>query len=37
MIYELPAKRTISVLLIIGLGVLLNAIALAVFLNTLSS
>lgn len=35
--YELPAKRTIPVLLIIGLGVLLNAIALAVFLNSICS
>lgn len=35
--YEVPAKRTIPVLLIIGLGVLLNAIALGVFLNSICS
>lgn len=33
--YEVPAKRIIPVLLIIALGVLLNAIALGVFLNSI--
>ena len=32
--YEVPAKRVLPVLLIIALGVLLNAIALGVFLNS---
>lgn len=35
--YEVPAKRIIPVLLIIALGVLLNAIALGVFLNSICS
>lgn len=35
--YEVPAKRVLPVLLIIGLGVLLNAIALGVFLNSICS
>lgn len=35
--YEVPPKRIIAVLLIIALGVLLNAIALGVFLNSICS
>lgn len=35
--YEVPPKRIIAVLLIIALGVLLNAIASGVFLNSICS
>ena len=35
--YEVPPKRIIAVLLIIALGVLLNAIALGVFLDSICS
>lgn len=34
---ELPAKRVVAVSLIIALGVLFNAIALGVFLNSICS